>query len=250
VTPPAVPTSPGGSGGHTGVRPLARTRSFTRRGGRMPERHRSAYERLGPTYVVDVPRDGAPGSTAVAADRPLDPVAVFGRRAPLVVEVGSGSGDAVLAAARARPDRDFLAFEVWRPGVAQALARLPEPPPGNLRFVEADAAQALALLVGVGAALEVWTFFPDPWPKSRHHKRRLVSASFAGAVATVLSPGGLWRLATDWAAYAEHIREVLGEDERFELVSNERAPLRPVTRFERKGVVAGRPIEDLAYRRR
>lgn len=250
MTPPAVPGSPGGPGAPTGVRPLARTRSFTRRGGRMPERHRSAYERLGPLYVVDVPREGAPGSTAVAAGRPLDPVAVFGRRAQLVVEVGSGSGDAVLAAAGAQPDRDFLAFEVWRPGVAQALARLPDPPPGNLRFVEADAAQALGLLVDAGSAAEVWTFFPDPWPKSRHHKRRLVNASFAGTVATTLAPGGLWRLATDWAAYAEHIRDVLVGDARFELVSTDRAPLRPVTRFERKGVIAGRSIEDLAYRRR
>lgn len=241
--PPAAGTEP------AGPRPLARTRSFTRRGGRMPERHRTAYERLAPRYVLEVPREGGPGATGVSPGHRLDTGSVFGRRAPLVVEVGSGSGDAVLTGAAACPDRDHLALEVWRPGVAQALARMPEPPPDNLRFVEADAAQALGHLLGPGDVTELWTFFPDPWPKTRHHKRRLVTPAFAGTVATVLRPGGLWRLATDWPDYADHMRAVLDADDRFTLVSTERAPLRPVTRFERKGVLAGRPIVDLAYRR-
>jgi len=245
-----VSRSPSAGPDRAGPRPLARTRSFTRRGGRMPERHRAAYERLAPRFVLDVPRDPAVGSTGVLPGHRLDVEAVFGRRAPLVVEVGSGSGDAVLAGAAATPERDHLAFEVWRPGIAQALARLPEPPPANLRFVEADAAQALGHLLGPGSVTELWTYFPDPWPKTRHHKRRLVTPAFADTVARVLRPGGLWRLATDWPDYAEHIRAVLGAHDRFVLVSTERAPLRPVTRFERKGVLAGRPIVDLAYERR
>lgn len=242
--------SPSAGPERVGPRPPARTRSFTRRGGRMPERHRAAYEQLAPRFVLDVPRDPAAGSTGVLPGYRLDLEEVFGRRAPLVVEVGSGSGDAVLAGSAATPERDHLALEVWRPGIAQALARLPEPPPTNLRFVEADAAQALDHLLAPGSVTELWTFFPDPWPKARHHKRRLVTPAFAGTVARLLAPGGLWRLATDWPDYAEHIRAVLGADDRFVLVSTERAPLRPVTRFERKGVLAGRPIVDLAYERR
>src|SRR5690606_14541673 len=132
----------------------------------------------------------------------LDPVAVFGRRAPLVVEVGSGNGEALVRAARERPDLDLLGFEVWLPGIGHALAQVQAAGadgtrPGNLRLVPADAAQALGTLLAPGSVEEVWTFFPDPWPKTRHHKRRLVTPQFARTVATVLRPGGLWRLATD-----------------------------------------------------
>lgn len=229
-------------------RPLARTRSFTRRGARMKDRHQAAYDRLAPALVIDVPRP-AEGLTTVDPDFRLDPAEAFGRAAPLVVEVGSGSGDALLHAAAARPDWDFLALEVWRPGIGQCLARMGQRPLPNVRFVEADAAQALPTLLPAGAAREVWTFFPDPWPKTRHRKRRLVGPAFAGTVHRLLEPGGTWRLATDWDEYAEHARSVLDVAPGLSLVSTERAPLRPVTRFEAKGVAAGRRITDLAYRR-
>lgn len=229
---------------------LARTRSFTRRGDRMPPRHHAAYDRLSPRYVVSVPPDGDAGVTTVDPAYRLDQEREFGRVAPLIVEVGSGSGDALRHAAEQRPDWDFLALEVWRPGIAQALARMGEDPLPNIRFVEVDAGQALGTLLGPGSVREVWTFFPDPWPKNRHHKRRLVAPPFADAVQRLLAPGGVWRLATDWADYADQMRTVLDQDRRFKLVSTERAPLRPVTRFERKGTVAGRAIVDLAYERR
>lgn len=228
-----------------------RVRSFTRRSDRMAQSHRAALEEFGPRFVLDPPRpEGAADGTVVTEAARLDLEQVYGRRAPLVVEVGAGSGDALLAGAAARPDLDFLALEVWRPGVAQSLLRMREAPLPNVRFAEVDAMQALPLMLAPGAVAEVWTYFPDPWPKARHAKRRLVGPAFAGVVHGILEPGGLWRIATDWPAYAEHVDDVLGADERFELDSRERAPLRPVTRFERKGEAAGRPIADTAWRRR
>lgn len=231
-----------------GPRPQARVRSFTRRGVRVPANHQAAYDRLGPQLVVPVPRRSPADSTSVHPAYRMDPAAVFGRVAPLVVEVGSGCGEAVLAGAMSRPQWDFLALEVWRPGVAESLARVADRPPANLRFAEVDA-EGLGTMVGPGAVHELWTFFPDPWPKTKHHKRRLVRPGFAATVCRVLQPGGLWRLATDWAHYAKAIRAELAAERRLELVSTERAPLRPVTRFERKGLAAGRPIDDLCYRR-
>ena len=234
-----------------GPRPLARTRSFTRRGGRMlKDSHQAAWDRYADTLVLDVPRPhGADGSTAVDPAYRIDPAQVFGRRAPLVVEIGSGSGDALLHGATQRPEWDVLAFEVWRPGIGHALAKMGESPLCNVRFVEADAALALQTLLPPGSVHEVWTFFPDPWPKTKHHKRRLVAPDFAGTVADLVEPGGLWRLATDWADYADHVRSVLGAHPAWQLVSTERAPLRPMTRFERRGIEAGRDIADLAYAR-
>lgn len=229
-----------------GPRPQARTRSFTRRGDRMPRTHQAAWDRLAEQVLLEVPRP-VPGSTMVDPAYQLDVTQVFGRSAPLVVEVGPGSGDALVAAARERPDLDFLAIEVWRPGIGHALAKMGEEALPNVRFLEADAASALTTLLEPGSVHEVWTFFPDPWPKNKHHKRRLVNTEFAGTVADLLPPGGLWRLATDWAAYAVAMREVLDAHPRWDLISTERAPLRPVTRFERRGTEAGRSIADLTY---
>lgn len=243
----AQPTSPGATSGiPTGYR--ARIRSFTRRGERMPPRHQAAYDALAGTYVIDVPRHD--GSTTVDPDFSLDVAEVYGRTGPLVVEVGPGSGDALIAGAKALPDTNFLALEVWRPGIGQCLSRLIDDPMPNLRFVEVDAEVGLATMLGEGTAAEVWTYFPDPWPKRRHHHRRIVRPEFADTVCRVLEPGGLWRLATDIDDYAQHMRRVLDVHPGLELVSSERAALRPVTRFERRGTEVGRTISDLAYRRR
>ncbi len=225
-----------------------RIRSFTRRGDRMPPQHQAAYDQLAGTYVVDVPRHD--GSTTVDPDYRLKVADVFGRAAPLVVEVGPGSGDALIAGAKALPDTDFVALEVWRPGIGQCLSRLIDDPLSNIAFVEADAEVALATMLPAGSVAEVWTFFPDPWPKRKHHHRRIVRPEFADTVCRVLEPGGLWRLATDIDDYAKHMRRVLDAHEGLELVSTERPPLRPITRFERRGAEVGRTISDLAYRRR
>ena len=234
-----------------GPRPLARTRSFTRRGGRMPHTHQRAWDRLSDAVVLSVPLAAGDTSTVVDPGYRLDPADVFGRRAPLVVEVGSGAGDALVAGAVAHPERDFLALEVWRPGTGHALAKMAAANHGkalpNVRVVEVDAALALRTMLEPGTVEEVWTFFPDPWPKVRHHKRRLVGPEFADAVADVLRPGGRWRLSTDWDDYAAVMRDVVAAEPRFRLASTERFPLRPVTRFERRGTEAGRRITDLAY---
>lgn len=237
-----------------GPRPLARTRSFTRRGGRMPRTHQAAWDRLADQVVLEVPRPMGATSTVVDPAYRLDPADIFGRPAPLVVEVGPGSGDALVAGAVARPGWDFLALEVWRPGIGHALAKMEAATGGpalpNVRVVEVDAAVALQTLLEPGSAHEVWTFFPDPWPKAKHHKRRIVTPGFVDTVVRLLEPGGVWRLATDWEHYARQMREVLDTDDRLELVSTDRAPLRPITRFERRGTEAGREITDLAYARR
>lgn len=229
---------------------LARTRSFTRRGSRMPPGHQSAYDAMAPDFVIPVPRAREGDDTTVDSAYRLDAAAAFGRQAPLIIEIGPGSGDALRAGAAARPEWDFLAIEVWRPGIAQTLARMRHDPLPNVRFVEADAALAMATMVPAGCATEVWTFFPDPWPKRKHHPRRLVNEATTTSVSAALAPGGWWRLATDWAPYGTAIRKVVDVDERFELASTEQAPLRPMTRFERKGLNVGRTITNLNYTRR
>jgi tRNA (guanine-N7-)-methyltransferase len=174
---------------------------------------------------------------------------VFGREAPLVVEIGSGVGEATAALAAARPEHDVVALEVWRPGVAHTLGLLAAAGAGNVRLLSVDAVWCLEHLFAPAGVEELWTFFPDPWPKKRHHKRRLVTPDFARLAASRLRPGGLWRLATDWSDYAGQMRAVLDAEPALEGGPVERWPKRPVTKFERKGVAAGRTITDLAYRR-
>ena len=156
-------------------------------------------------------------------------------------------GEATAALARLRPDNNVLAFEVWRPGVATTLALLDEVGVQNVRLISVDAVWVLEHLFAPGSVEELWTFFPDPWPKKRHHKRRLVSAPFAALVASRLRPGGVWRLATDWEEYAEQMQAVLDAEPGLRGGPTDRWADRPLTKFERKGIAAGRGIVDLAY---
>jgi tRNA (guanine-N7-)-methyltransferase len=214
--------------------------SYSRRGNRFTPHQQSAWDAHHRAWVI--PDE--------AVDRPDFRLAErFGREAPLVVEIGSGVGEATGVLAAARPAFDVLALEVWRPGVAASLAEVAAAGAANVRFCSVDAVWVLTELLGPGSISELWTFFPDPWPKTRHHKRRLVDASFADLAADRLAPGGRWRLATDWADYADQMRGVL--DARADLVGGvvERWDERPVTKFERKGIASGRAITDLAYRR-
>ena len=172
-----------------------------------------------------------------------------GERDGLIVEIGSGVGEATAALAARRPTYDVVAFEVWKPGVAATLARLAEAGATNVRMCSVDAVWSMEHLLGPGSFTELWTFFPDPWHKKRHHKRRLVTPDFAALVVTRLRSGGTWRLATDWADYADQMREVLDAEPGLEGGVVERWAERPVTKFERKGIAAGRTITDLAYRR-
>jgi tRNA (guanine-N7-)-methyltransferase len=214
--------------------------SYSRRGSRFTPSQAQAWAAHHEEWVI--PDE--------AVDRPGFRLSEwFGREAPLIVEIGSGVGEATAALAAARPAYDVLALEVWRPGVAASLAEVAAAGATNVRFCSVDAAWSLEHLVEPGGLAELWTFFPDPWPKKRHHKRRLVDAEFAALAAGRLAPGARWRLATDWADYAAQMMAVLDAEPLLEGGRVERWAERPVTKFERKGLAADRVITDLAYRR-
>jgi len=223
--------------------------SYVRRSARMRPNQRRAWDRHHEDFVIEVPQRET--STSIDASARLDLPEAFGRVAPLVVEIGPGAGESLVPMARARPDVDVLAFEVYQPAVAQLVSALARAAVPNVRIVAANAVEGLQHLVPPAGLDELWTFFPDPWPKVRHHKRRLVDAEVAALVASRLRPGGRWRLATDWEDYAQQMRTVL--DAEPSLVSDHpggQAPrwaARPVTRFERRGLDAGRRVHDLSY---
>jgi tRNA (guanine-N7-)-methyltransferase len=215
-------------------------RSYARRGTRLNAGQQRAWDAHAERYVLS-------SGSQITDGTPLH--RAFSRNAPIAVEIGFGVGEALTALAVSRPEWNVIGFEVWRPGVAECLAALAEHDASNVRLSMLDAAWSLEHLVPPASITEVWTFFPDPWPKARHQKRRLVGPGFASLVASRLVPGGVWRLATDWPHYAEQMRDVL--DTEPELVGGvaERYAGRPVTRFERRGIAAGRPITDLTYQR-
>ena len=224
--------------------------SFVRRSTRMNESQRNVWERHADRLLVEVPH--AELSTSVADDAHVDWAATFGRTAPLIVEIGSGTGDSLVPMAADRPESDVVAFEVFEPAVASTLSRINRAGIDNVRIVVSDGTQGLAKLFDDGAISELWTFFADPWHKKRHHKRRLVDTDFAALVAAKLAPGGLWRLATDWEDYALWMREHLDAAPGLVNVHGGWAPrleARPVTKFEARGLAAGRRIFDLTYRR-
>jgi len=218
---------------------MAEVRSYARRGSRLTAQQQAAWDRLAGHWLLPA---------SVVTDG-LDLPRWFGRSAPLIIEVGSGVGEAVAALAAQRPAYDVLAVEVWRPGLASTFQHLERAGVTNVRALALDAAWLLEHLVGDGAVAELWTFFPDPWPKVRHHKRRLVGPGFAALAASRLAPGAVWRLATDWPDYAAHMVEVLDAEPLLEGGVTDRWADRPVTRFERRGLAAGRPVTDLCYRR-
>ena len=179
--------------------------SYSRRGGRFTPSQQEAWDAhhldwVVPDEAVDDPSFSWPE--------------VFGRSAPMIVEIGSGVGEATAVLAAQRPAYDIVAVEVWRPGVAHTLGLLAEAGAENVRLLSLDAVWCLENLFGPGEVEELWTFFPDPWPKQRHHKRRLVTPEFAALAASRLRPGGMWRLATDWVEYADQMRKVLDAEPR------------------------------------
>ncbi|QCQ15479.1 tRNA (guanosine(46)-N7)-methyltransferase TrmB [Microbacterium sp. RG1] len=225
--------------------------SFVRRSGRMSEAQERAWAELGPHLLLPVARDNA--ATSVAADAQIDVATVWGRRAPLIVEIGSGQGHAIVHAATTRPDVDFLAVEVFRAGLARTMLDADRAGVRNLRLVEANAPEVLEHLLPAESVDEVWIFFPDPWHKKKHTKRRLVKPDVVPTLARALRPGGMLRLATDWEDYALQMRSVLDEatvfDRAFEGDWAPRFEGRVITAFERKGARVGRAIRDLVYRR-
>ena len=216
-------------------------RSFVLRAGRMTAAQRRALAELGERYLLEY------------SGRPLDLDRLFGRRASCTVEVGFGNGDALMVLATGEATRDFLGIEVYPPGVGRLLARCHEAGLENVRVAMADALDVLERWLAPSSVEEVLVWFPDPWPKKRHHKRRLIRPRFAGLVHRVLQPGGILRLATDWQPYAEQMLEVLDSSPGF---SNCAAPdrfmprpeRRRETRFENRGRGCGHRVFDMAWR--
>ncbi len=215
--------------------------TYQRRGSRLNSAKQAAWERNVDRWLVP--------EHAVDQDS-FDVARWTARRAPLIVEIGSGNGESVAAMAAARPAYDVLAFEVWKPGIASTFQALEGAGAENVRLLQVDAVWCMEHLFRPGQLAELWTFFPDPWHKKRHQKRRLVTSQFASIAASRLAPGAAWRLATDWPDYAEQIEAVLGEEPLLEGGPTPRWDERPVTKFERRGIAEGRPIQDFCYRRR
>jgi tRNA (guanine-N7-)-methyltransferase len=212
-------------------------RTYKTRRGRVTGSQAGAVARLWPTYGVDV--DG----------RPLDLPKRFGRTAPVVLEIGFGMGETTARMAAADPDADVLAVDVHTPGMGNLLKLVEAGGLRNVRVADGDALVLLRTMLPPATLSEVRAFFPDPWPKARHAKRRLVSPSFCALVATRLRPGGRLHVATDWPAYAEQVLGVLSASPDFAVVSRDRGA-RPVTRFEHQGLDAGRPAHDVVALRR
>ena len=232
----------------TEATPQRRVTSFVHQRNRLTEGQAHAWDRLWPTYGLDV-------ADVVSGVVPYDPPAWFGRRAPLVVEIGSGTGESTAAQAAAVPEADHLAVEVFEPGLAQLLMRIEEAGLANLRLLRGDAVDLLRERVPRDSLAEVRIFFPDPWPKRRHHKRRLVQPDFVALAASRLAPGGVLHLATDWAHYATQMRAVCSGEPLLENTSTDvdgwlpRPDGRPETKFERRALAEGRDVRDLVFRR-
>jgi tRNA (guanine-N7-)-methyltransferase len=230
-----------------------RSVSFVHRDHRLGPTMQRTWDEHRNRLMIDVPR--ARATTSVAAGFLLDAMRDFGRVAPLVMEIGSGTGDAVVCAAQAHPGTNFLAVEVYRPGLAATVAKIVHHDLTNVRLVDADAVQVLKHMLTPASVAEIWVFFADPWHKARHHKRRLVNPAFAELASSRLAQGGTLRLATDWLDYAEQMRDVL--DAHGSLTNPHvgepgfapRFKGRAMTRFEEKGLASGRAIYDLEVRR-
>lgn len=220
-----------------------RIRSFVRRQSRTTRAQRRALQTLLPKYGLD-PEQGR-----------FEFAAIFGREARRTLEIGFGNGENLLALARAHPDEDFLGVEVHRPGIGRLLLALEAEKPGNLRLVCADALEVLGRCVADASLDAVLIFFPDPWPKKRHHKRRLVQPEFAALLARKLKRGGRLHLATDWPEYAEHMLAVLAASPDFTNLAEDggympRPEQRSLTKFENRGLKLGHAVLDLIFVRR
>lgn len=172
---------------------------------------------------------------------------VFGRRAPLELEIGSGGGEAAAALAAMLPGHDHVAMEIYPPGVGSLLNKLEAENLDNVRVARADATQALSLMFADGALCRTRIFFPDPWPKKRHHKRRLINSGFVGLLAQKTAPGGIVHVATDWQEYARHIAESFSSCSRFSAVASDLS-VRPSTRFAIRAERENRRVTDMVYR--
>jgi len=221
--------------------PQRRIRSFVLRAGRTTHGQARALEALGPRYLVEY------------AEAPFDATAAFGRAAPLILEIGFGMGEATARIAQTRPEDDFLCCEVHEPGVGALLKRVGEQAIANIRIVRHDAVEVLTHMLAPGQLDGIHIFFPDPWHKKRHHKRRLIQPPLVALLASRLRPGGYLHCATDWQPYAEQMLQVLSAEPLLVNTAAGWAPrpaYRPLTKFENRGLRLGHGVWDLVFTRR
>lgn len=261
--------------GDTPTHPLHKVLSFVRRSGRLDDRLQRAWDNYADTYLLDITtgnlldvREGVTLNRDFIARH-------WGNDNPLIVEIGTGQGENVVAAAAAHPEKNFLALEVYDPGVAHTLLLAGKQELANIRVAQVNAPE-LFKVTEAGTVAEVWTFFPDPWPKKKHHKRRIVQEGMAGDIHHALTENGLWRIATDIEDYALHVHEVMDHLDGWrnlgditvslpiehvgkgnadmaadmphaDFKESERFEGRVLTNFEKKGLAAGRVIHDFTY---
>ena len=240
---PAISIEDGAAaqGAAAALPPRHPVRSFVLRAGRMGTGQQRALDELGPRFVLPY------------ATTPLDLDASFSRHAPRVLEIGFGMGDATAQVAAALPGTDFIGVEVHAPGVGALLKHIGARGLGNLRVVQHDAVDVLTHMLAPASLAGVHIWFPDPWHKKRHHKRRLIKPAFVAQVLTRLAPGGYLHCATDWQDYAEQMLEVLqAEPGLANAAGNGYAPKpdwRPLTKFEQRGLQLGHGVWDLVFTR-
>ncbi len=225
----------------TAALPARAIRSFVLRAGRIGPGQQRALDELGPRFVLPYRAE------------PLDFAATFGRDAPTVLEIGFGMGDATAQIAAALPGIDFIGIEVHAPGVGALLKRIGEQGLNNLRLIQHDAVEVLEQMVAPASLAGVHIYFPDPWHKKRHHKRRLIQPAWVRQLSTRLAPGGYLHCATDWLPYAEQMLEVLGGEASLVNSAAAYAPRpawRPLTKFEQRGLKLGHSVWDLLFTRR
>jgi tRNA (guanine-N7-)-methyltransferase len=213
-------------------------RSFVMRAGRMGPGQTRALAELGPRFVLPF------------AAQSVDFDAVFGRHAPRILEIGFGMGDATAAIAHALPGTDFIGVEVHTPGVGALLKRIGEMQLGNLRLIQHDAVEVLAQMIAPDSLAGVHVFFPDPWHKKKHNKRRLIQPGFVRQLVERIAPGGYLHCATDWQPYAEQMLEVLSAEPLLRNTAAGYAPkpdYRPLTKFENRGLKLGHGVWDLVF---
>ena len=216
-------------------------RSFVLRQGRVSNAQQRAHETLLPKYGIPY----APGL--------IDLDHVFGRRAPKILEIGFGMGETTAAIAALHPENDYLGIEVHTPGVGSLLKTIEEEGLTNVRIVQHDAVEVLCHMIGHGTFDGVHVFFPDPWPKKRHHKRRLLQPAFVALLVERMKPGAYLHVATDWQEYAEYVLAVLKNNPLLENTAMDYAPrpaYRPQTKFETRGLKLGHGVWDVIFKRR
>ncbi|MET0091514.1 MAG: tRNA (guanosine(46)-N7)-methyltransferase TrmB [Candidatus Thiodiazotropha sp.] len=218
-------------------------RSYVLRQGRMTEPQQRAFEQLWPRYGLD------------SESTPFDLPAIFGRQSPVTLEIGFGNGEALSQMARAQPDHNFLGVEVHSPGVGHLMIKLAEQESTNARILRTDAMELLRHHLPPDSLARVLFYFPDPWHKRKHHKRRIVQKEFADLIQRVLIPGGVLHMATDWEDYARQMMAVFSDHPGFVNQAgagefSERPETRPLTKFEQRGARLGHGVWDLLFERK